>query len=199
MAVSLDTLNATVISKPIALGVAFDTKTSKIIWSESNRSIRRAYPNGTELEVLKTGTGKSQFFLYDHMTTILTNHEDLRHFSVNVFAVAMDALTGNVYFGEYDSYTDNITVCNNNVQNCVVLATSPDVDDPIGIAVHSQQRYFSVILYLSVCTKGSLNKPGFQFYFPLIVDTFTGQIVGLCKALPKLIWTGLTRPKLSWD
>ena len=62
MAISLDTLNATVISPapaPIAYGVAFDTKTGKAVWSEQGGSIKRAYPNGTDLEVLRTGTGKA--------------------------------------------------------------------------------------------------------------------------------------------
>ena len=61
VAISLDTLNATVISTPTALGVAFDTKIGKAIWSESG-SIKRAYPDGTEAEVLKTGSGKAFAF-----------------------------------------------------------------------------------------------------------------------------------------
>ena len=47
VAITLATLNATVISSPEPLSIAFDTKTGKAVWSESG-SIKRAYPDGTE-------------------------------------------------------------------------------------------------------------------------------------------------------
>ena len=59
VAVSLDTLNTTTISTPTVYAVAFDTKTGKVIWSEDG-SIKRAYANGTESEILKTGTSKAK-------------------------------------------------------------------------------------------------------------------------------------------
>ena len=59
VAISLDTLNTTTISTSVAYVVAFETKTRKVIWSEYD-SIKRAYPNGTASEVLKTGIGKAK-------------------------------------------------------------------------------------------------------------------------------------------
>ena len=58
-------------------------------------------------------------------------------YSGYVRGMAIDALTGNVYYG--DSAGNRLVVCNSEVENCVALTTT--VSSPHGITVHFQQRY----------------------------------------------------------
>ena len=59
-----------------------------------------------------------------------------------MYAITIDAYTGNVYCGDPTGYWgndsgDRLFVCNSEKENCVVVAASPLVAYPIGIAVNS--------------------------------------------------------------
>ena len=142
VAISLDTLNSTVISSANMIGVGFDTKTSKAIWSEQSGTMKRAYVNGTETEVLKTGAGKARNICASNDSRIPRCIKQIYlRISGLIHGITIDVLTGNVYYANYSG--SQIMVCNREVQNCVTLATAPIVDGPISIAVHFQQRYLN--------------------------------------------------------
>ena len=63
-----------------------------------------------------------------------------------VYGIAIDSLTGNIYYSYYNA--DHIMICETTVEFCLKLATAPDVGQPIGIAVHVEQRYLKCLAML---------------------------------------------------
>ena len=76
-----------------------------------------------------------------------------------------------MYYSDFSA--DRIMVCVNDVENCFAWATAPVVGQPIGIAVHVQERYirkYSVIFL----TANVLNGHSYLLCNLFLVDECTG-------------------------
>jgi len=109
------------VTSKIIYGLSFDWNSRKMYWVEQGVGIMRSNVDGSGYQMLLA--------------------------DVNPFGVAVEPITGNVYYGSRSRQA--IRVCNNEVNRCSTIATSSDMANVEDIAFHMSKGLLFWSIYRS--------------------------------------------------